>query len=646
VAAEARHATALAPAIPTGQRSTVDRASALRYGRRVRPTSLAATTVVFAALTLVWLHPLLPALSTGYLAPIDAPGPRDGRDVFVTMWTLAWSSHALLTDPLRLFDANVFHPLRMTLAFFDPRPASTLLVLPVHVLLGDPIVDYNWLVAASFVLSGLGAALLVHELGWSVPAAWLAGALVAFNPLRAAAIGDANALTTHWMPFAFFAILRCLHRGRGALLVAATGALVALSGVGDAGPFFAVAIGLLVAHRALGAAAAPGGRRRAAAGLAAAGAVGIAMLAPYALVRRVYALPTPALSAHVAAIGMLAGAVLAAAGAEALWRRTHRWRPLALVPMVAVAAVSFWPPQVEVRTVSWAGYDEPPVYDWLDRLGGRDAIVELPIGRPANDASSMVLSANHWRPLVNGYGVVEPAMPFFRRFLTAFPDAATQRLLREIGVRWVVVHAADPSTPENPLCGLVRAPQMSLAYRDGRTCVFELAMLSPRTPPADRSLSLGGTVVTSSDASDATGVLDGDVATEWQQVVDPSSDGWLQLDFPAPRMISRLVLQLGPHFGEYLRQWRLDVCNDGTTWVTVASERNAVPPLTGMRTDPDRLAIELRLPRPIATRRLRIVRPAAEPGRDLDLWAGWRVWGAHEVELYEPLPVAAPAGAG
>jgi hypothetical protein len=613
----------------------------------VRPTFIAATTVVFSALTLAWLHPLLPAPSTGWLAPVGGAGPSDGTNALVTSWTLAWSSHALLTDPLRLFDANVFHPLRMTLAFFDPRLASTLLVLPIHVLADDPIVDHNALVAASFVLSGVGAALLVRELGWSVPAAWLAGALVAFNPLRAAAIGDANALATHWIPFAFFAIVRCLHRGRGAVLVAATATLVALSGADDATPFFAAAVGFLVAHRVLGATAAPGGRWRAAAGLAVAGALMIAMLAPAALVRRIYGLPMPALSAHATAIGVLAGAVLAAFGAEVLWRRAGRWRPLALVPMVLVAAVSFWPPQVEVRRVPWAAaWGAPPVYDWLDRLGGRDAVVELPIGVPANDAWSMVLSATHWRPLVNGYGVVEPAMPFFRRFLTSFPDAPSRHLLREIGVRWVVVHAADPSTRENPLCGLARAPEMSLAYRDGRTCVFELAMLSPMVPPADRPLSLGGTTVTSSDGSDATAVLDGDVATEWQQAVDPSSDGWLQLDFPAPRMISRVVVQLGPHFGEHLRQWRLDVCNDDATWVTVASEQNAVPPLAGMRADPDRLAIELELPRPIAVRRLRIVRPAAEPGRDLDLWAAWRVWGAHELEVYEPLPVAAPATAG
>jgi len=612
----------------------------------VRPPFIAATTVVFAALTLAWLQPLLPALSTGYLVPLDGPGPRDGTNVLVTSWTLAWSSHALLTDPLGLFDANVFHPLRMTLAFFDPRLASSLLVLPVDVALQDPLVDHNVLVAASFVLSGLGTALLVRELGWSVPAAWLAGSLVAFNPFRAAEIGDVNALATHWTPFAFFALVRCLHRGRGALLVAATGALVALSGAGEAGPFFAAAVGFLVAHRAFGTVAAPGGRWRAAAGLAAAGAVAVAMLVPYALARRVYALPPMAAPAHPVAVLALAGAVLAAFGAETLWRRAHRWRPLVLVAVIALAAVSFRPPQVAVRPVPWATHGEPPVYDWLDRLGGRDAIVELPIGVPVNDAASMVLSATHWRPLVNGYGIVEPTTPFFRRFLASFPDAATQRLLREIGVRWVVVHAADPSTGENPLCGLVRAPHMSLTYRDGRTCVFELAMLSPRMPPADRSLSLGGTIVTSSDASDATAVLDGDVATEWQQVVDPSLDGWLQLDFPAPRMISRLVLQLGPHFGEYLRQWRLDVCNDDATWHTVATERNAVPPLAGMRTDPDRLATELRLDRPIAIRRLRIVRPAADPGRDLDLWAGWRVWGAHEVELYEPLPVAAPATAG
>jgi len=172
-----------------------------------------ATTIVFAALSLVWLRPLLSTFATGYLAPLRDPTPLGRADAMLTSWTLAWSSHALLTNPLGLFDANIFHPLRWTLAFSENPIASSLLVLPIHVVLGDPVVDHNALVVLSFVLNGLGTALLVRELGGRLPAAWLAGVLVAFSPFRFDTIGHVHALSTHWMPFAMLALVRCLCRG-------------------------------------------------------------------------------------------------------------------------------------------------------------------------------------------------------------------------------------------------------------------------------------------------------------------------------------------------------------------------------------------------------------------------------------------------
>jgi hypothetical protein len=261
----------------------------------------------------------------------------------------------------------------------------------------------------------------------------------------------------------------------------------------------------------------------------------------------------------------------------------------------------------------------------------------------------MVMSARHWRPLVNGYSGFEPTMPFFRRFLEKWPDATTDRLLRDLGVRWVVVHPTDGGRNENPLCGLALAPHMTLAYRDGRTCVFELSPwpTQQKPTPQDWPLSLSGTIVTTSDGSDASAVIDGDEVTDWVQRVDPATEGWLQLDFPAPRTFSRLEVFLGAHFGEYLRRWRLDVSDDGKSWRTVASEQNAVPPFAILHEVwPDHLVTELPLDRPVTARHVRIVRPASGPQRDLDLWASWRIWGIHEVWLHEPLPVAAPADPG
>jgi hypothetical protein len=38
------------------------------------------------------------------------------RDINLTLWALAWDTHALATDPLHLFHANTFYPAPYALA--------------------------------------------------------------------------------------------------------------------------------------------------------------------------------------------------------------------------------------------------------------------------------------------------------------------------------------------------------------------------------------------------------------------------------------------------------------------------------------------------------------------------------------------------
>ena len=40
-------------------------------------------------------------------------------DARFSVWTVAWVAHALLTDPSNLFDANIYHPHRLTLAYSE-----------------------------------------------------------------------------------------------------------------------------------------------------------------------------------------------------------------------------------------------------------------------------------------------------------------------------------------------------------------------------------------------------------------------------------------------------------------------------------------------------------------------------------------------
>ena len=60
---------------------------------------------------------------------------NDNADTMLNEWAIAWVAHALASDPLHLFDGNIFHPSDSTLAYSEP------LIVPA--LLGAPLL---WLV--------------------------------------------------------------------------------------------------------------------------------------------------------------------------------------------------------------------------------------------------------------------------------------------------------------------------------------------------------------------------------------------------------------------------------------------------------------------------------------------------------------------
>jgi len=58
-------------------------------------------------------------------------------DARVSVWNVAWVAHALLTDPADLFDANIFHPHRNTLAFSEANIVAGAAAVPVWWLTGN-----------------------------------------------------------------------------------------------------------------------------------------------------------------------------------------------------------------------------------------------------------------------------------------------------------------------------------------------------------------------------------------------------------------------------------------------------------------------------------------------------------------------------
>lgn len=143
----------------------------------------------------------------------------------------------------------------------------------------------------------------------------------------------------------------------------------------------------------------------------------------------------------------LALAVLAAKALSA-WRA--RPRRLFAVFALGMAETVIAP----IPLASWAqvvdsGKPAPAVYEWLRAQPGEFAIVELPIvpndgyfRRPEFDESIyMVRSTLHWKRLVNGYAGVEPETYRRARDLAQrFPTPEFVALMRELGVRYVVMH--------------------------------------------------------------------------------------------------------------------------------------------------------------------------------------------------------------
>lgn len=168
--------------------------------------SLKKRILVYALVVL-----LFAGLAAFYVRPMAArPGEfvlgHTGEAIF-NIYILAWSSHALRTNPLNLYNTTMFFPNSNTLAYTDNEFMSTLLSLPAAGLTRNPVAAYNWVVFLSFVLSALGAFLLVDHLCGDKLAALAGGVVFGFPLLKIHHIAHLQVISTAALPLA----LLCLH---------------------------------------------------------------------------------------------------------------------------------------------------------------------------------------------------------------------------------------------------------------------------------------------------------------------------------------------------------------------------------------------------------------------------------------------------
>lgn len=169
-------------------------------------------------------------------------------DTRLFLWTLSWDVHALVHQPLRLFDANIFYPEPRTLAYSEHVLGSALAGAPFLLASGNPVLALNAVLLLSCVLSGLGTYCLARELGISRDGAIAAGVIFAFAPPRFTRLAQLHLATVQWIPFSLAFVHAYLRSGRRRDLLAAVAFFTLQSLTSGHGGLF-----LLLALLALGA---------------------------------------------------------------------------------------------------------------------------------------------------------------------------------------------------------------------------------------------------------------------------------------------------------------------------------------------------------------------------------------------------------
>src|SRR5437868_14636671 len=90
--------------------------------------------LIFLVLTLLLTNPLVLHVWNAV---------EDKQDGLLNTWIVAWVGHALVTDPLHLFNTNIFYPYTNTLAYSEVLLPPSLFALPFTLAGNNPIFGYN-----------------------------------------------------------------------------------------------------------------------------------------------------------------------------------------------------------------------------------------------------------------------------------------------------------------------------------------------------------------------------------------------------------------------------------------------------------------------------------------------------------------------
>lgn len=139
-----------------------------------------------------------------------------------SVWNVTWVAHALTTAPFTLFQANIFHPDRDTLAYSEANVVTGALGVPFHLATGgNPYATHNGAILTGLTLSFVFAWGLAATLGASPGFAAVFAVAFTYCPYLFARTSHIQLMMTFGLPLSLQAFHRAVAQpsiGRGAWL--------------------------------------------------------------------------------------------------------------------------------------------------------------------------------------------------------------------------------------------------------------------------------------------------------------------------------------------------------------------------------------------------------------------------------------------
>jgi hypothetical protein len=205
---------------------------------RARGAAIACGLALTLAIVMTW------PLASG----LGRLGRTTNMDGLYGIWNVAWVSHAIVTHPFSLFDANIFYPHRNTLAYSEANIIAGVIGIPAWLITHNPYAAHNSALLFAFATSFLGMWLLARRLSGRADTSVVAGIMFAFCPYFYSHSAHIQLLMAGGMPLAMVALHRLVDRPSNRRGIA-LGAALALQALACA--YYGIFAGLMVGYAVL-----------------------------------------------------------------------------------------------------------------------------------------------------------------------------------------------------------------------------------------------------------------------------------------------------------------------------------------------------------------------------------------------------------